>query len=383
MNRERLYPIRPGVTSEDTYVEAVRREYLQIDRAWLKLHYKISVGLVLFSFLVELMMGVFLIRSSLVTTSTELYFLKYLILPSGVNFACLLAGTLVMRSGRFSQAQKVYAVSLLLVLLCFVLFTVHTIFVATYFIFAIPIMLTVTYASYPLTGVTALASVLSMALSELFIRWDPITEHTFESTQRLSNFLIALFVLIAFSASCIVVIRIERKKNLAGVQKDIERRLLQQRVFIDELTGVYNRRAFRDELHRIEARTEQGRYMLAITDIDCFKHVNDSWGHHVGDLCLIAYAALLRDFSGGAIPFRYGGDEFCLLFPPGDMAQAEAVCREIQARTRALSFEGHPNLKLTSSFGLAENQEDVIRLFIRADRALYEAKRTRDTLHIL
>ncbi len=383
MNRECLDPIGLGVTPEDTYAEAVRREYLQIDRAWLKLHYKISVGLVLFSFVVEMAMGIFLVHSLLVTSSMDIYVLKYLILPSGINFACLLAGVLIMRSGRFSQTQKVYAVSLLLVLLCFVLFTVHTIFVATYFIFAIPIMLTVTYASYPLTGVTALASVLSMALSELFIRWDPTTEHVFESTQRLSNFLIALFVLIAFSGSCIVVIRFERKKNLTGVQKDIERRLLQQRVLVDELTGIYNRRAFRDELHRIESRAEQGRYMLAITDIDRFKHVNDSWGHHVGDLCLIAYAALLRDFSGGAIPFRYGGDEFCLLFPPGDMARAEAVCREIQAQARALSFAGHPDLKLTSSFGLAENQEDVIHLFIRADRALYEAKRTRDTLYIL
>lgn len=368
----------------DTYINAIQREYAQIDESWLQLHYKITVGLFVFSFFVEFAMGMLLINSTMVTTTVYIYFLKFFIIPSGINFICIAIDSLIMKSDRISQIRKIYSISLIFVCIDFILFTVHITFAATYFIFAIAIMLTTVYANYWLTSITAAASILAVAVSELFIKWDTDKITVFQSTQRLGDFLISLFVLIAFSIACMVIIRFEQRKNRASIQKEIERQQLQESILMDEMTGIYNRKAFSAELKSIEDHAQSIRYILAVMDIDNFKSINDTWGHHMGDRCLIELAGILKECNTKVTSFRYGGDEFCLLFSDVDMVYAEEVCKEIQDKVNHLSFEGYPTLKLTVSFGLAENsdQMDTMRLFIHADHALYEAKRVRNAIRI-
>lgn len=368
----------------DTYINAIQREYAQIDESWLQLHYKITVGLFVFSFFVEFAMGMLLINSTMVTTTVYIYFLKFFIIPSGINFICIAIDSLIMKSDRISQIRKIYSISLIFVCIDFILFTVHITFAATYFIFAIAIMLTTVYANYWLTSITAAASILAVAVSELFIKWDTDKITVFQSTQRLGDFLISLFVLIAFSIACMVIIRFEQRKNRASIQKEIERQQLQESILMDEMTGIYNRKAFSAELKSIEDHAQSIRYILAVMDIDNFKSINDTWGHHMGDRCLFELAGILKECNTKVTSFRYGGDEFCLLFSDVDMVYAEEVCKEIQDKVNHLNFEGYPTLKLTVSFGLAENsdQMDTMRLFIHADHALYEAKRVRNAIRI-
>ena len=370
--------------SNDTYINAIQREYSQIDESWLQLHYKISVGLFVFSFLVELAMGILLINSTMVTTTVYRYFLKFFIVPSGINFICIVIDSLIMKSDRISQIRKIYSISLIFVCIDFILFTVHIAFAATYFIFAIAIMLTTVYANYYLTSITAGTSILAAAVSELFIKWDADKISVFQSTQRLGDFLISLFVLIAFSIACMVIIRFEQRKNQASIQKEIERQQLQESILMDEMTGIYNRKAFSAKLKSIEDHAQSIRYILTVMDIDNFKSINDTWGHHMGDRCLIEFAGILKEYNTKATSFRYGGDEFCLLFCDVDMEYAEAVCKDIQSKVNHLYFEGYPTLKLTVSFGLAENSDqlDTMRLFIQADHALYEAKRARNAIRV-
>ncbi len=367
---------------DDMYIRAVQDEYTRIDESWLQLHYKTSVILVIFSLLVEIGMGMFLVNSDMLTTTVYRYFLKFLIIPSGVNFSFIAIETLIMRSKRFSQKLKIYSVSLIYVGIGFVLFSVHCTFTAAYYIFAIAIMLTAIYADYRVTYVTALASIGSIIISELFLEWDKDKISIFKDTHRMGDFLISLFVLLAFSIAIMAVIRFERRKNSAGIQKEIERQLLQQSVHMDEMTGVYNRKAFRAEMKYVEDNASDRNYTLAIVDIDKFKNINDTWGHHVGDLCLIEFAKILKEFCLDMTPFRYGGDEFCLLFCDKSMEEAEAICGEIQAKVNRLNFEDYPTLVLTASFGIASiaDQIDTVRLFIHADRALYEAKKVRNAI---
>lgn len=369
---------------DDMYIRAVQEEYTKIDESWLKLHYKTSVILVIFSLLVEIVMGIILVHSDLLTTTVYRYFLKFLIIPSSVNFICIAAETLIMKSKCLSQSHKIYFVSLIFVGIGFVIFTVHSTFTATYYIFAIAIMLTAIYADYRVTCITAGTSLGSIISSELFIKWDADKVSIFENTHRMGDFLISLFVLTAFSIACMAVIRFERRKNSAGIQKEIERRLLQQSVHTDEMTGIYNRKAFRDELKFAEDTASDRNYILAIVDIDRFKSINDTWGHHVGDRCLIEFAKILKEFHGDMTPFRYGGDEFCLLFRDKTMEEAVSICEKIQVRLNHLFFEDYPKLMLTASFGLAaiSDQVDTVRLFIHADRALYEAKKVRNAIHV-
>jgi len=365
-------------------VEEIRREYERIDDDWLRLHYKTSVGLVIFACMIEFVMGVLLIHSDMLTTTALRFVLKFMVIPSGVNLLCVAADTAIIRSERFSQKQKIYSVSLIFVGICFILFTVHSTFTAIYYIFAIGIMLTTIYANYRVTSITALTSIAAIVISELFIVWDVDKSSIFESTHRLSDFIISLFVLTAFSIVCMVVVRFEREKNLASIQIEIERQRLQKRLQVDEMTGIFNRKALHEALKQIEDDAPDGRNILAIVDLDQFKGINDNWGHHLGDRCLIEFTKILKENRGKFIPFRYGGDEFCLLFRNAEMEDAKAVCEKLRSRLDVLHFEDCPGLKLTASFGLAActDQMDAVRLFIQADHALYEAKKVRNAVHV-
>ena len=372
------------VSTNDRYIHTVQQEYAKIDKTWLQLQYKISVILVIFSFLVEFAMGLLLINSDMLGTTISRYFLKFLLIPSGINLIWIALIRRIIKSKRFSQTFKIYSVSLIFVCINFVLFAVHGTFASTYCIAAIAIMLTVIYANYSVTGMTAAASILSMIISELFMKWDADKSSIFQSTHQLSEFLIALIVLMTFSIVCMVVIRFERKKNSASIQKEIERQQLQRSVYLDELTGIYNRKAFRDGLKDVEDTASSVQYILAIMDIDKFKTINDTWGHYMGDRCLIAISKILKDYNLDMTPFRYGGDEFCLLLRNISIEDAEGVCRDMQARINRLTFDGYPRLKLTASFGLAtiSGHADAGRLFIHADHALYEAKKVRNAICI-
>nr|WP_278335966.1 diguanylate cyclase [Clostridium indicum] len=82
--------------------------------------------------------------------------------------------------------------------------------------------------------------------------------------------------------------------------------------------------------------------------------------------------------------YRYGGDEFCLIFYNTDMKEAYETAVLIQSGLKQVDLKDYPGLKLTASFGLAEYQNgmNAARLFLNADQALYQAKITRDAIRI-
>lgn len=368
----------------DRTIDVIQREYIRIDRDWLSLHYRTTIGLVFLAFVVECILGNVMIRMNMLNISTELFLLKYLVLPSGFNFFCITILSLIVKSTRIRYDVKKYAVSLIFVLIIFSLYTVHSFYAASIYIVTIGIMLTTLYASYLLTGITAALSVLAIVFSDLFIFWDPEKVSPFEDAFSLSNYIISIVVIIAFSYACMVVIRFEQKKNLASIQIEAERQVLQRRLKLDEMTGIYNRNAMHLALTNMQRQPTAHSYILAISDIDHFKQVNDSWGHNVGDQCLIEFARILTLLSGSYTPYRYAGDEFCMLFIDVDMETALNTCKQIQKRLKNLRFENYPTLRLTVSFGLAAFSEemDAARLFTYADHALYEAKKTRNTIHV-
>ena len=151
----------------------------------------------------------------------------------------------------------------------------------------------------------------------------------------------------------------------------------------DELTGLYNRRYFDRHLHVMLSKAqEQERDMaLMILDIDHFKAVNDNHGHDIGDAVLREFAARLkRNIRGVDLACRFGGEEFVVLMPDTDTAQAEAVAERVRQAMAEKTFEvGTARaLSVTVSVGvsiresLADTPEGLIK---RADVALYRAKR--------
>lgn len=146
----------------------------------------------------------------------------------------------------------------------------------------------------------------------------------------------------------------------------------------DELTGLHNRRSFKEILASALRTSRRHCHPLSLVmiDLDHFKIVNDTFGHSVGDLVLKEFAALIQEkVRGEDVAVRWGGEEFIILLSHTDREAAAALSERIRS-----CFEQNPNsaapLVLTASFGVAQFQnsdqdDDLIR---RADNALYRAK---------
>jgi diguanylate cyclase (GGDEF)-like protein len=158
--------------------------------------------------------------------------------------------------------------------------------------------------------------------------------------------------------------------------------LLEKLATIDSMTGLYNRRHF-----MTLADAEWGRFqryqrplsMLAI-DIDHFKSVNDRYGHAVGDDAIVSVAnACQQSKRSSDIAGRLGGEEFFMLLPETDLAQAVVVAERLRERVAAHILHVHKvRFNVTVSIGLAEasvSMSGTDALLRAADQALYQAKR--------
>jgi len=150
---------------------------------------------------------------------------------------------------------------------------------------------------------------------------------------------------------------------------------------IDPLTGLMNRRAFRDNLEQEIARSKRHGTPLCCTlfDIDHFKNINDKRGHATGDAVLSAMGDLLRKLARQTdVTCRWGGEEFVVALHHSDMAGALVTAerfRDAVQEAKIFDADGE-QVSITASFGVAEfGAEDTIDTLIdRADRAMYEAK---------
>lgn len=173
---------------------------------------------------------------------------------------------------------------------------------------------------------------------------------------------------------------LETEESLLASKAELEKLAVQ-----DGLTGVANRRAFDERLHRECAgahRTQQPVSLLMI-DVDLFKELNDAKGHVAADECLILIATVLRDTLGRATDFvaRYGGDEFTAILPTTDRAGALIAAEKVRKGVVALglSHATAPGGVATVSIGVStfdgSTASSPSDLMVSADRALYLAKR--------
>ena len=369
--------------SSDSSIKKIKHKYARIDSDWLMFHYHLAIALIIFSFVTEVLIGLFLINSDMLNTSITIYFLKYLLIPSLINFSSIGFTAYIVKKQSYSQVLKAYVVSLTIILSCFVLYTVHSAFTAVFFIFAIAILLTTIYANYRLTLVTIIFSFISILISELFIYWDLDKISVMQSTERFSDFVVALLILLAFSFVIMIIIHFEQKKYEVSIAMEQERALLQQRIQVDELTGLFNRKGLHQALKEVE-ENDKDKYILAVADLNGFKQTNDVYGHLVGDKVLVEFAKILKENDQNLTSYRYGGDEFCLLFKGYDQDMVVAICEAINDKTKLIKLPEHDDLKISVSFGIASYQDEIdpVKLFIQADQALYEAKSSMDTYRI-
>ena len=166
-----------------------------------------------------------------------------------------------------------------------------------------------------------------------------------------------------------------------------QRRGLEQELWalahLDPLTGLPNRRAFRDSalLKLAESQTAHRPCAIVTIDIDHFKRVNDAYGHGAGDTVLRRVADIIKAplRPNTDIGARMGGEEFTVLLPDTDTEAAIAFAEKLRRRVeQAVVVVGEHEIRPTISLGVAMNRKstDLDDLIDRADRALYTAKRT-------
>jgi two-component system cell cycle response regulator len=153
----------------------------------------------------------------------------------------------------------------------------------------------------------------------------------------------------------------------------------------DPLTGLHNRRYLDNHLTVMFNRSmARGRPLsVLITDIDRFKHVNDTYGHDAGDEVLKEFASRVRSTVRGAdLACRYGGEEFVVVMPDTSPEIAAGVAERLRAAVENTPFtlrSAGQELSVTASFGISSRISSVVtpgQLMKQADLALYEAKNT-------
>ncbi|NLC27830.1 MAG: GGDEF domain-containing protein [Campylobacteraceae bacterium] len=168
--------------------------------------------------------------------------------------------------------------------------------------------------------------------------------------------------------------------------KEAETLLVQQRDLIfyqanyDQLTGLANRHLFQDRLarHIKESNRNDTSTSLLFLDLDNFKTVNDTLGHDIGDAALIEISSILKNSTREIDTLvRFGGDEFLVLLPQTDEANALYVARKILSALSSKIKIKNQDIFITSSIGVATYPKDANSaedLIMKADRALYIAK---------
>ncbi len=162
-----------------------------------------------------------------------------------------------------------------------------------------------------------------------------------------------------------------------------ERNLIYSRSIRDSLTGLYNREYMDDSVNRLiesHNRNYTDGLALIIVDIDRFKDINDTYGHGVGDEVLRTAGCTLRESLRKVdIPVRYGGDEFCFFILSRTLNESILVANRMRETIKGLDFnEGKSSFGVTISAGVAlhRQHEPIDELIRRADRGLYEAKKS-------
>lgn len=171
------------------------------------------------------------------------------------------------------------------------------------------------------------------------------------------------------------------EQKIESLKSELEQ--LRGLVQTDQMTGAFNRRGLDDIFKREAARADRNAQSLGVVliDLDNFKQINDNFGHQYGDSVLINLVNVAKEtLRPSDIVARFGGEEFVVLLPDVEMEDALTIISRLQNNlAKIFSIQvNSQSMPITFSAGIAlrsfgEHQNSVIS---RADKALYQAKRT-------
>lgn len=353
----------------------VKDRYNEINARWLKFHLTVTIGSVVAIFCVEFIMLLILCHIGNIDCSIPVFLLKYIAVPSLCNGMILLISCVTYISKSISVRTKQFVISIILTILCFMLSFIHGVFVVVLAAAVCPIILTVMYENRILIGVTAACSFVLQLISGYIVCWDPTKVR---DDMYIMNVIVLLAILICVWLICHLMIRFMGMKRKIVIQNDIERYLLRREVVTDMLTNVGNKAALEKSLEKI-ATDSTSDYYLAMLDVDHFKKINDSYGHVMGDVVLRCIGQALKNIPVQSDSFRFGGDEFCILFTDCGKGAILESLKQVQDAVNCCILE-QTGQSVSVSIGVAKycsgfSMSQLIRF---ADEAMYRSKRKED-----
>ena len=180
--------------------------------------------------------------------------------------------------------------------------------------------------------------------------------------------------------------RLKESLQEANEKLEVAYEALQEIAITDKLTQLYNRHKLDEVLEAEKSRVDRygGCFGIIILDIDYFKIINDTYGHHVGDIVLEELSKLLKENTRSTdVIGRWGGEEFLIIAPNLGTDDIENFAQNLKEKISKYLFNNEYNITVSMGISIYETEEDVEKCLVRADNALYISKNSgRDKITI-
>lgn len=306
--------------------------------------------------------------------STDNRYLRYcVVLPILVNMVTHLAARLIVHNGSVPRNTKNTAIILAAMITSFVVAVCHKEYIVTSCAFVFPMLLSAIFSDRKLLNASFLGALFILAGVWAVFRLDG----TGTLTTTLNLLVLVAFAFVAYLCARIS-INFSHQTYTTIEWQEREKDWLLDHVQRDQMTGLYNHAAFVSQLNEmVEKAGDDNPFCLAMIDMDDFKQINDQFGHDCGDDVLVYAANIIRHYSGKiGIAYRYGGEEFAIIFPKKSAGEVHDVMQEMLRRLRNHRFD-FDDISITFSSSVVEYSEGLTShtLFALADQTLYLAKR--------
>lgn len=306
-----------------------------------------------------------------------IYFVRFFLIPTAVFALVLGFARMANHSVRLSERAKNFCVSFAFLTVCVVTECVHGYYAPLLCASCVAIFVTTIFADKALTLLTtviAYAALLGATAMAYF-------ESRQNDDRLISDFAVAAVITFC-SYLAAKLLMANSKEQLDSLRGDYRKQQeLLEELKIEPLTGLHNRRFLNEYLDGAFNHSLAGddKLCVAMLDIDDFKQVNDQKGHKAGDSVLVTLSEIVKScVSGKAKAFRYGGEEFAVIFSDGKLTGAYDALERIRSTFQQEMQLAYPDLKVTVSAGLCQMNKDIESAQVwlaNADKALYQAKK--------
>lgn len=306
--------------------------------------------------------------------SLQNHYLWYgVVFPIIANAVTHLIARLIINNFSIPRRKKNKTIIVAALVTSFIVAIIHREYIITSCAFVFPIILSSMFNDKKLLNISFISSIFIFILVGLAFYLDKsITVST-----SINLFILFGFSLISYLCG-IISINFSKQNYTTIESQAAQNNKLLQDVLFDQMTGLYNHNSFIVQLEEhIKNHDSMVPFCLAIIDVDDFKNINDTYGHSYGDTVLIYLAEILKKHC---IPndtaYRYGGEEFAILFFGKDKIEAQDISKRILSEFRKHKFE-FTDKSVSFSVGIAEYSGEITRteFFEKADELLYQAKK--------